>query len=156
MCIITTTRTNVAKYNNNRQYIRTYNACLDDFLAPSANANIVLSCMSAIEFPNVPFLPFLSSFDKVLERRRSWYCLFFSGGILPRHGRMSYPESFAKWMSALVAFMDRNGFGWEPLCSRGHHPQVHPEKGFPLSSNPVILLILGHSQILESKGRSAF
>jgi len=111
--------------------------------------------MSATEFPNLSLLLFLCSFVKVLERLRSWYCLLFSAGIRPRQGRMSNPETFVTWVSALVAFIVQNSFGREPPCLRGHQPQVHPEKGYPLSSNPANLLIIGHSQMLSRTGRLA-
>ena len=55
--------------------------------------------------------------------------------------------------SALVAFVERKGFGVDKSFSRGHQPHVHPAYDLLLSSNPVILLIIGQSQMLKRAGR---
>ena len=109
--------------------------------------------MSEILLLITSFLLFLCSFDTVLERYSSWYCLLFAAGIWPRHGRISYPVIFDTCTSALVAFVERKGFGVDKSFCRGHQPHVHPAYDLLLSSNPVILLIIGQSQMLKRAGR---
>ena len=63
---------------------------------------------------------------------------------------MSWPGSFNTCHSALLAFTPRNGTSPRFI----HHPQLHPEKSFPLSSVVTTnFLSMGHSQMLPRTGR---
>ncbi len=78
----------------------------------------------------------LKSLARALVFSNSLYCRIFCPGILPRQGRISWPGSFKTCHSAFLALAPQKGGTSVPSDLFIHHPQLHPEKLFPVSSSP--------------------